>query len=95
MKLRFEGPIWYWKGPAPHYFVTVPANESSDIRRVSSIVSYGWGMVPVHARIGKTRWKTSLFAKDGCYVLPIKMVVRKAEQLDEGAAVAVQMEIVV
>ena len=27
MNLEFTGPIWYWKGPAPFYFVTVPDEE--------------------------------------------------------------------
>jgi hypothetical protein len=49
-------------------------------------------MIPVTARIGKTEWKTSLFPKDGRYILPVKASVRKAESLEEGASVAVRLE---
>jgi hypothetical protein len=56
-------------------------------------VTYGWGMIPVHARIGETGWKTARFPKDGRYLLPIKAGVRDAEELDEGDEVAVRIEV--
>lgn len=91
--IEFSGPIWYWRGPSPFYFVTVPDEQSSDLKAVSGFVTYGWGMIPVIARIGKTEWKTSLFPKDGRYLVPLKDSVRRAETLDEGDTVAVQLEI--
>ena len=56
-------------------------------------MTYGWGMIPVRARIGKTTWKTSLFPKDGRYIVPLKTSVRKAERIEEGDTVTVQLEI--
>ncbi len=47
-------------------------------------MTYGWGMIPVRVRIGKTEWKTSLWPKDGHYIVPIKAHVREAERVDEG-----------
>lgn len=91
--IEFSGPIWYWSGPSPFYFVTVPDEQSSDLKAVSGFVTYGWGMIPVIARIGKTEWKTSLFPRDGRYLVPLKDSVRRAETLDEGDTVAVQLEI--
>ncbi|HEX5497423.1 MAG TPA: DUF1905 domain-containing protein [Mycobacteriales bacterium] len=91
MDLTFSGELWYWRGPAPWYFVTVPNEESRDLRAVSGAVSYGWGMIPVTARIGATRWETSLFPKDGRYVVPVKTTVRRAEGLDEGDTVTVRL----
>ena len=44
-------------------------------------MTYGWGVIPVHVQIGKTEWKTSLFPKDGLYIVPIKASVREAEIL--------------
>jgi len=44
-------------------------------------VSYGWGMIPVTATIGSTEWTTSLFPKDGGYVVPVKDATRRAELL--------------
>ena len=93
MKLKFSGKIWFWKGPAPWYFVNVPEEECDHLRNISGFVTYGWGMIPVHARIGNTAWQTSLFPKDERYIVPIKASVRKAENLDEGAEVTLQLEV--
>ena len=93
MHIEFEGKIWFWKGPVPWFFVTVPEKQSGDLKAISGIVTYGWGVIPVHVRIGDTEWKTSLFPKDGLYVVPIKASVRKAENLEEGDDVTVQLEV--
>jgi hypothetical protein len=52
-----------------------------------------WGMIPVTARLGKTEWKTSLFPKEGRYIVPLKDSVRKAEKLKAGDKVTLQLEI--
>ena len=93
MHFEFSGKIWFWRGPAPWYFVTVPADQSVDLKAISGMVTYGWGVIPVRARIGKTEWKTSLFPKDGLYLVPIKASVREAEQLEEGDQVTVRLEV--
>ena len=93
MNIEFNGEIWFWKGPAPWFFVTVPAKQSVDIKAISGFVTYGWGVIPVHVRIGNTEWTTSLFPKDGRYLVPIKASVRKAENLEEGDTVTVQLEV--
>ena len=93
MRLDFIGEIWFWKGPAPWYFVTVPEEESAELQAVSTVVSYGWGVIPVVAKIGRTRWKTSLFPKDGGYLVPVKASVRKAEGLDVGVTARVVLTV--
>jgi len=93
MHIEFSGKILFWKGPAPWFFVTVPAKQSCDLKEISGLVTYGWGVIPVHVRIGKTEWTTSLFPKDGRYLVPIKASVRKAENLEEGDKVTVQLEV--
>ena len=94
MRCAFSGELWYWRGPAPFHFVTVPPDQSQDIKEISTFVTYGWGMIPVQVRIGTTKWKTALWAKDGNYVLPIKDRVRLAEGLELGDEVAVELEVV-
>ena len=91
--IEIKGIIWYWKGPAPHYFVTVPAKESSDLKDIVGLVTYGWGMIPVTVRIGKTEWTTSMFPKDGVYIVPIKASIRKAENLEQGDTVTARLQI--
>jgi Domain of unknown function (DUF1905) len=93
MSLEFSGEIWEWRGPAPWYFVTVPEEQSQVIKAVSKLVTYGWGVIPVRVQIGETTWKTSLFPKDEAYLVPIKASVRKAESLEEGQTVTVQLEV--
>jgi Domain of unknown function (DUF1905) len=93
MDFEFEGTIIFWKGPAPFFFVAMPEKESHELKAVSAAVTYGWGVIPVQVRIGKTEWQTSLFPKDGLYLVPIKASVRKAETLEEHDRVMVRMEV--
>ena len=93
MNIEFEGKIWFWKGPAPWFFVAVPEQQSRDLKAISNVVTYGWGVIPVHVRIGRTEFTTSLFPKDGLYLVPIKASVRKAEDLEKGDNVTVRLEI--
>ena len=93
MELEFSGEIWFWKGPAPFRFVTVPEEGCRDLKAASAQVSYGWGVIPVTARIGDTTWRTSLFPKDGAYLVPIKDAVRYAKGIDVGEVVTVRLTV--
>lgn len=93
MIIEFDGEIIYWRGPSPFFFVVVPDEPSSDIKAIAHRVTYGWGVIPVQVQIGNTRWTTSLFPKDGRYLVPLKTVIRKAENLEEGEMVTIQLEI--
>jgi len=93
MKIEFTGAIWYWRGPAPWYFVTVPAPQSDDLKAILRTVTYGWGMIPATVRIGKTEWQTALFPKDGAYLVPIKASVQRAEKITEGDTVTVHLSV--
>jgi hypothetical protein len=93
MDIEFDGTIWYWRGPAPWYFVTVSAKQCHVLTAMVETVTYGWGMIPATVRIGNTEWKTSLFPKDGSYIVPIKASVRRAEKLEEGDRVTVRLEV--
>ena len=92
MELEFSAEVWEWRGPSPYYFVTVPEDESQALHDVAH-VSYGWGMIPVTARIGRTRWTTSLWPKDGGYVVPVKTDVRRREKLELGDTVRIRLTI--
>ena len=91
MDLKFTGTVWYWRGPSPFHFVTVPAEESQDIHEVARDVTYGWGCIPVTGRVGKTSFRTSLFPKDGGYIVPLKVAVRTPERIELGDVVEVQL----
>ena len=93
MEVQFSGVVWHWRGPAPFHYVTVPEDQAAEIADLASAVSYGWGMVPVTATLGLTTWTTSLFPKDGGYVVPLKDKVRRAEGVDLDDIVALTLRI--
>ena len=93
MIIEFNGKIWFWRGPAPWFFVTVPENYSQDIKAISGMVTYGWGVIPVTVWVGETEFTTSLIPKDGLYLVPIKASVRKAEGLEKDDEVTLRLEI--
>jgi uncharacterized protein DUF1905 len=91
VELEFSGEIIYWRGPSPFHFVTAPEEPSAAIEAVSSLVTYGWGAIPVEARIGLTDFRTSLFPKGDLYLVPVKAAVRRAEGLELGDIVTVRL----
>jgi hypothetical protein len=93
MELEFSGDVFEWRGPAPFHFVMVPDEESAEIQATAALVTYGWGMIPVEARVGSTDFATSLFAKDGGYVVPLKADVRRAEGINVGDTVTIRLGI--
>ena len=95
MQLTFSGDVFEWRGPAPFYFVAGPDAESAEIKEVASVVSYGWGVIPVSVRIGKTEITTSLFPKQGKYLVPLKDVLRKTEGIVVGKSVEITLTIAV
>lgn len=92
MIIEFKGIIFYWRGPAPFLFVAVPEEPSREIKSISASVTYGWGVIPVRVRIGKTEWTTSLFPKDGRYLVPIRKSVQKSENLELDDSVTIRLE---
>ncbi len=93
MNFDFEGIIFYWRGPSPFLFVAVPDEPSREIKTISNKVTYGWGVIPAYVLIGKTEWKTSLFPKDGRYLVPIKKIVQKSENLSVGDTVFLRLKV--
>jgi hypothetical protein len=93
MDLEFSGPLFSWRGPAPYHFVAVPEEEADELRDAAAYVTYGWGMIPVSGRVGETEFTTSLWPREGGYVVPIKDAVRRAEGLELGAEVSVRLHV--
>jgi len=93
VEIAFSGQVVEWRGPAPYYFVPLPEPEAADVKEVAAMASYGWGVIPVEARIGEVTFTTSLFPKDGGYLLPVKDAVRRPNALSPGDPVAVRMTV--
>ena len=91
MEFEFTAEVIEWRGPAPFYYAVVPEAEAESIHDVSGALTYGWGCIPVSATVGGTDFTTSLFPKDGRYLLPLKVAVRRAEGIDDGDHVDVRL----
>ena len=95
MRIQFTGNMFEWRGPSPFYFVNCPDEEAARIAEVASMVTYGWGVIPVTMTIGSSTVTTSLFPKDGGYLVPIKNALRLSEKIAVGDLVTVTLSIAV
>ncbi|MET7418904.1 DUF1905 domain-containing protein [Dactylosporangium sp. NPDC005555] len=95
MVVNFEAQLWSWDARRADtwVFVSLPADESEDIRHLTGDVRRGFGSLRVRATIGGTTWKTSIFPGSDAYVLPVKAAVRKGESLDIGDVTTVTVEL--
>lgn len=82
MELTFTGTVVEWHGPAPYWFLAVPEDDSDDIKEAARGLEY-WGQVAVEMRIGDTDFTTALFPKDGRYLVPLKVAVRRQAGLED------------
>ena len=90
MEWVFDGEVIEWRGPAPYFFVAMPESDSAELKEEARSLIY-WGQVPVQVVIGDTEFSTALFPKDGRYLIPLKVAVQKAEDINEGDVVAVTL----
>jgi hypothetical protein len=93
VELTFSNRVIEWRGPAPYYYLPLPEEEADQVHDVRKMATYGWGVNPVVARIGEVEFETSLFPKDGGYLLPLKDAVRKPSGITVGDEVAVEVTI--
>ena len=92
MEYEFTAQMIEWRGPAPFYYLPMPHDMASEIKAMASQLTYGWGVIPVKVTIGKTTLTTSLFPKDGTYLVPVKNAIRLPEGLTLGQSVRVRLE---
>ena len=92
-RFRFDAEIIHWRGPSPYFFAPAPADQVEALRQAARLATYGWGVVPVEAAIGGVTFRTSLFPKDGTYLVPIKDAVRRKTNLTAGDTISVELTI--
>lgn len=63
------------------------------MRHAARMASYGWGVVPVQAVVKGVAYTSSLFPKDGGYLLPLKVTVRRKAGVVLGDAVTVEIRV--
>ncbi len=97
-------PLWVWTGGnsgGTWHFMTITGDAGEAIavheamRRLEFGKGRGFGSVKVRATIGATSWNTSVFPskESGGYLLPVKLAVRRAEDLAEGDVAQVELEL--
>ena len=93
MNFKFSGEVIYWRGPSPFHFVAAPESAAKKIKAEAARLTYGWGVIPATVKIGKTEFTTSLFPKNGGYLIPIKNVVRLPENIEVGDTVSIALKL--
>jgi hypothetical protein len=94
--------LWIWKGEQAGrwYFLTVPEEQSVEIKTHALGNPRGFGSVKVEARIDDpsagsgqaVTWRTSVFPlNSGGYVLPVKAEVRRKANIGAGDEVTVEL----
>ncbi|MDM7892410.1 DUF1905 domain-containing protein [Curtobacterium caseinilyticum] len=87
MDIEFDGDVIEWRGPAPFVFAVVPPEVVDLVHELASELTYGWGVVPAGVTIGSVRWTTSLFPRDGGYLVPLRTAERRRAAVEVGDTV--------
>ena len=93
LNVEFTGDVFEWRGPSPFHFVRVPDDIATEIKLLAPTLTYGWGVIPTEVTIGSTTVTTSLFPKDGGYLVPIKDAVRRPESIALGDTVKLELRL--
>ncbi|AQT82337.1 hypothetical protein B1R94_28480 [Mycolicibacterium litorale] len=93
MEWEFEAEVFQWRGPAPYFFVATPPDVDDFLHTHHGELTYGWGVIPAQVRIGGTEATTSLMPKDGVYLVPMKIALRRAEGVDDGDRVHLRLRV--
>ena len=91
MEFTFDTVVIEWRGPAPFYFAKVPDDIAAEIKLAAPTLTYGWGVIPSAVTIGITTVTTSLFPKDGGYLVPLKDALRKPAGIVTGDRVTLTL----
>jgi len=92
VEIEFAGEVVEWRGPAPYLFVALPPDAADLVDEVKADVVY-WGVVPVRAWIGETSFTTAMFPREDTWFLPLKVAVRRAEDVDLGDVLDVRLQV--
>lgn len=101
-KLACHAPLVRWQGDRGTYHLLIITGEEAEaiamharLHRLEYGRQRGFGSVKVIARIGGTEWKSSVFPQNKSteWILLVSKKVMRAEDLSEGDAVQLQLEL--
>jgi Domain of unknown function (DUF1905) len=96
LAFRFSGELFEWTSTATSwFFIRVPPDQSAELREQMDGLTGRFGSIRVEATIGDVVWKTSVFPESAsrAYLLPVKKAVRKAEEIEPGDPVDVEIRV--
>ncbi|MGH3638290.1 MAG: DUF1905 domain-containing protein [Mycobacterium sp.] len=93
MNWEFDADVFQWRGPAPYFFAETPDEVDAFLHDNLAELTYGWGVIPARVRIGATEVQTSLIPRDGVYLVPLKVAIRRAEGIDDGDVVRLGLSV--
>jgi hypothetical protein len=94
VRIEFDSDVWRWaaRTDSSWFFASVPEELSTELHELPA-PPRGFSSLRVQARIGTTRWRTSIFYNGSVYVLPLKRAVREAEGVGEGDTIDVELDV--
>jgi len=93
MDWEFDAEVFQWRGPAPYFFTDTPEDVDAFLHDHMAELTYGWGVIPALVRIGDTEVRTSLIPRDGVYLVPLKVALRRPEGIDDGDVVRIRLSV--
>ena len=100
-RYEIKSKLFKWQGEAAWYFVRIDEKTSENIKDNFGMMARGWGSLPVQVTLGESKWRTSIFPDKqsspkgkGTYLLPIKSQIRKAEKINDGDILDLEIEII-
>ncbi|ABC63972.1 DUF1905 domain-containing protein [Erythrobacter litoralis] len=100
--LALTAPLTRWQGDRGTYHLVVIEGDHAEaiamharLQKLEYGTRRGFGSVKVMARIGDTRWKSSVFPQDkqSEWILLVSKKVMRAEDLAEGDPVTLELEL--
>jgi hypothetical protein len=93
--ITVTAPLWLWSSEnGSWHFVTVPEEQSDEIRAHCLMSMRGFKSARVEATVNDVTWRTSVFPqKSGGYILPVKAEVRRKAGIAAGDEVMVTLEL--
>ncbi len=82
-KFKFKAKVWVYPDAGAWYFASLPKGMAADLKKWFGGEAGGFGSLPVKVELGESSWKTSVFwdSKTKTYLLPLKVEIRKKEQV--------------
>lgn len=91
---KIKNKVWIWPGESANWFFIYVDGKVKDqiTKHKKGLIR---GMVKVRATLCETTWETALFKnkREKCFLLPLKKLVRKKEDIFDGDVIEVKLEL--